>query len=124
MSAARRTDPSPTPTVAPATGVGPSKPAIISAWAVPALVATGFAMVAVVPTTVLTIATFRDARLRAMRWWAVAVAAVYGSGLVLWALSPDPAPSLTKSLHPAHAGLIIAAGIAYAIRYHLARRRG
>lgn len=122
MSAARRTDVSPAPTAAPATGVGPSKPAIISAWAVPALVATGFAMIAVLPTTILTIATFRDARLRALRWWAVAVAVVYGSGLALWALSADPAPSLTKSLHPVHAGLIIAAGIAYAVRYHLARR--
>jgi len=124
MSAARRTDVSPASTAAPTAGTGPSKPAIISAWAVPALVATGFAMVAIVPTTILAIATFRDARLRALRWWAVAVAAAYGSGLVLWAVSADPAPSLTKSLHPVHAGLIIAAGIAYAVRYHLGRRRG
>jgi hypothetical protein len=101
-----------------------TKPAIISAWAIAALVAGDFAFLAAVPVVILAVTTFRNARLRALRWWAVAVATTYGSGLVAWALGPDREPSLSKDLHPAHAALIVIVSIAFAIRYHRTQRRG
>ncbi|MGW6128733.1 hypothetical protein ACWFNE_01775 [Cellulomonas sp. NPDC055163] len=97
---------------------------IVSAWAVALLVPGGFAMLAVVPVVTLTVRTLRDARLRALRWWAVAVAAAYASGLAAWAVRPDRAASLSKDLHPVHAAAIVAASLAFAFRYHLLRRRG
>ena len=39
-------------------------PVSISAWAVPALVLSGFALVAVVPVTVLVVSAFRNAKAR------------------------------------------------------------
>lgn len=96
---------------------------IVSAWAVPVLVVGQFAMVAVAPVVVLTVAVFRDARLRALRWWAAAVAGLYAGGLVAWAIGPDRAPSLSKDLHPALATLISVAAVALAVRYHRLQRR-
>jgi len=98
--------------------------AAVSAWAIAVLILGEFAMLAVVPVVLLTVQVFRDARLRALRWWAVAVAAAYASGLAVWALGPDRAPSLSKDLHPVHAAVIVAAAVAFAIRYHARRRQG
>jgi hypothetical protein len=95
---------------------------VVSAWAVPVLVLGEFAMLAVVPVVVLTVAVLRDARLRALRWWVLAAAAVYASGLVAWAVGPERAPSLSKDLHPLHAAVIAAVSVAVAVRYHVARR--
>lgn len=98
------------------------KRVILSAWAIAVLIVGEFAMLAVVPVIVLTAAVFRDAQLRALRWWAVAVAATYASGLAAWVIGPDRAPSLSKDLHPVHAAVIVAAALAFAIRYHVMRR--
>src|SRR4051794_24243393 len=76
---------------------------IISAWAVPVLILGEFAMLAIVPVAILTVSVFRNAQLRALRWWAAAVGAAYASGLAAWAIGPDRAPSLSKDLHPLHA---------------------
>ncbi|MEK8226704.1 hypothetical protein NKG05_12325 [Oerskovia sp. M15] len=59
-----------------------------------------FAMVAVVPVVVLTATVLRNANLRALRWWAVAVGATYASGLAAWAIGPDRAgaPRRTSTL--------------------------
>ncbi|MQY09916.1 hypothetical protein SRB5_00190 [Streptomyces sp. RB5] len=95
---------------------------IVSAWAVPALTVGQFAMLAVVPVVVLTVTVFRDARLRALRWWTAAVAGSYATGLAAWAIGPDRAPSLSKDLNPALATLISLAGAAVAVRYHRLQR--
>lgn len=95
---------------------------IVSAWAVPVLVVGQFAMLAIVPVVVATVAVFRDARLRALRWWAAALAALYTAGLAAWAIGPDRAPSLSKDLNPVLATLISAAGVALAVRYHRLQR--
>ncbi|MFG1792546.1 hypothetical protein [Nocardia sp. NPDC049149] len=94
---------------------------IISAWAVPVLIIGQFAMVAIVPVALVLIGTLRNAHLHALRRWAAALATAYGTALALWAIGPDRAPSLSKDLNPALAGIIVAAGIAVAIRYHLLR---
>ncbi|MBU2666151.1 hypothetical protein KOI35_21870 [Actinoplanes bogorensis] len=94
----------------------------ISAWSVPVLVVGQFAMVALIPVLIVLITVLRDARLHALRWWAVALAAVYATALILWAALPDRAPSLSKDLHPATATLIIATAAATAIACHVLRR--
>lgn len=95
----------------------------VAAWSVPVLVATTFAMVAIVPVTIIVVRSLRDPRLRALRWWAVGLAALYATPLVLWAIGPDRAPSLSKDMSPTSAVLISVAGAVVAVRYHLLARR-
>ncbi|MFD6157033.1 hypothetical protein ACFWF7_04790 [Nocardia sp. NPDC060256] len=96
---------------------------IIAAWAVPVLIVGQFAMVAVVPVTVVLIGTLRDARLRSLRPWAGALAVAYAVPLGIWILRPDRAQSLSKDMHPVLAGVVVAAGLAVAGVYQLRRRR-
>ncbi|GAA0899292.1 hypothetical protein GCM10009557_75130 [Virgisporangium ochraceum] len=100
-----------------------SLPVVISAWSAAVLVAGQFAMVAVVPVTIVLVAVFRNAHLRALRWWAAALGAAYAAGLALWAIGPDRAPSLSKNLHPAHEVVIVVLAVAVAVAYHVIRRR-
>jgi hypothetical protein len=118
-------------TVAPAPATRPESPSrrtprsvVISAWAVPVLVIGQFAMLAIVPVALVLIVTLRDARLRTLRWWAVALAAAYATPLVLWAVGPDRAPSLSKDMHPALAAVVVVAALAYAVAVPILRRRG
>jgi fatty acid desaturase len=118
-------------TVAPAPAARPDAPSrrwprtvIVSAWAVPVLVIGQFAMVAILPVALVLVGTLRDARLRALRWWAVALAAAYATPLVFWILGPDRAPSLSKDMHPALAALVVVAAVACAVAFHVLRRRG
>jgi hypothetical protein len=97
---------------------------IISAWAVPVLVIGQFAMLAIVPVTLALVATLRDARLRRLRRWTGALAAAYATPLILWAIGPDRAPSLSKDMHPAFAALIVVAALATVVAYHVDRRLG
>ncbi|MEV6230883.1 hypothetical protein AB0L88_23775 [Saccharopolyspora shandongensis] len=90
----------------------------ISAWATPVLIIGQFAMVAALPVALVLIGTLSDTRLRALRWWAAALAAVYAIPLALWPIGPDPAPSLSKDMNPVLAALIVATAIAVAIANH------
>ncbi|WP_378740579.1 hypothetical protein [Nocardia brasiliensis] len=65
------------------------------------------------------IGTLRDTRRRALRWWAAALAAAYAIPLILWAIGPERAPSLSKDMHPLLAALIVAV----ATGYHVVRLR-
>lgn len=96
---------------------------VISAAAVPVLIVGQFAMVAVVPVAIVLIGTLRNARLRALRWWAAGLAAAYATPLVLWAIGPDRAPSLSKDMHPVFAALIVAASVAVLAAFAVIRRR-
>jgi hypothetical protein len=100
-----------------------SRSVLYSACAVPVLVVGQFAMLAIVPVALVLVGTLRDARLRALRWWAVALAAAYATPLVLWAVGPDRAPSLSKDMHPALAALIVVAAVAFAVAFQVRRRR-
>ncbi|WP_344415198.1 hypothetical protein [Amycolatopsis minnesotensis] len=99
-----------------------SRSVLISAWAVPVLVIGQFAMVASIPVALVLIGTLRDARLRALRWWAVALTAAYATPLALWAIGPDRAPSLSKDMHPVFAAAVSITAAAVAIAYHVLRR--
>lgn len=96
---------------------------VISAWAVPVLIIGQFAMVAVVPVVIALIGTLRDARLRPLRWFAVALAAAYAVPLGIWRLRSDPAQSLSKDINPFLAALVVVAAVVLAVAHHLLRRR-
>jgi hypothetical protein len=96
----------------------------IAAWAIPVLLLGGFAMIALVPVLVVLIASCTDLRVRYLRWWAIAVATFYAVPLVIMNVRPDPAPSLTKDMHPALLVLAVAAAAALLLRMYLRRRVG
>jgi len=98
-------------------------PVSISAWSVPALVLSGFALVAVVPVTVLVISAFRSAKAKGLRWYAALVGALYAAPLLIWALNPDRAQSLTKDMNPVFLWLIVAASALLLIKIATRRKR-
>ncbi|MFI6172342.1 hypothetical protein ACIBCN_36575 [Nocardia sp. NPDC051052] len=95
---------------------------LISAWAVPVLIIGQFAMVAVVPVTLVLIGTLRDARLRPLRWFSAALATAYAVPLGIWILRPDRAQSLSKDMNPVLAGVIVVAATVVAVVHQLLRR--
>ena len=94
----------------------------IAAWSVPVLVLAQFAMLAVVPVVVLVIGSLVSARARALRWWTGFLALLYATPLVIWALRPDGAPSLSKDMHPVFVVLITLAAIALLAKIHTRRQ--
>ena len=117
------TDPSPTgPAPASRRERRSRRRVLVSAWLVPVLVLGQFALVAVVPVVLVLVGTVRSAPLRALRAWAIGLAAVYAVPMAIWAFRPDRAPSLSKDVHPVLAGLVVAAAVAVAVRAHLLRR--
>ena len=102
----------------------PRRSVIVAAFAVPVMVIGQFAMLAIVPVAVVLVGTFRTARLRALHPWAAGLAAAYATPLGLWAIGPDRAPSLSKDMHPALAGLVVAAAVAVIVRYFTLRAAG
>lgn len=96
---------------------------LIAAWTVPVLVLVQFALLAALPLVVLVVATLRDARLRAMRWWVGGLAVAYIVPLAVWLLRLDAAPSLSKDMSPAFATLLVAVSIAVALKLSTRRKR-
>jgi hypothetical protein len=81
----------------------------ISSWSVPALVAAGFSMVAILPVALVAIGVARDARLSRLRLPAALLTATYATPLAIYLLRDDPARSLSRDMHPAFIPLIVAA---------------
>ncbi|UQN28211.1 hypothetical protein [Brachybacterium kimchii] len=104
------------------TGRALPRTALISAAASAVLVAGGFAMIAVLPVILTALSVLLDVRLRPLRPWTALLVIAYGSGLALHLAGPDPAPSLTKDLHPLHAVVIVLAALAVVVRALLMRR--
>lgn len=96
---------------------------IVSAWAVPVMIIGQFAMLAVVPVALVLIGTLRDARLEALRLGAIALTAAYATPLALWAIGPERARSLSKDMHPVFAAIIVTVGVAFAVSFHVLRRK-
>lgn len=96
---------------------------IISIWAVPILVVGQFAMLALVPVVLALTVSLRHARLHGPRRWTIALATAYAAPLILWAIGPDRAPSLSRDMHPAFAALIVVTALAAAVAFHLGQRR-
>lgn len=106
----------------PTTGRRP-RSAAIAAGAVAAMVLGQFAMLAVVPVVIVVVSTWRNVALRALRWWAAGLAVAFTTPLVLWAIGPDRAPSLSRDMHPALAAVVVAAAVAYVAAWIVVRRR-
>ncbi|RDI68180.1 hypothetical protein [Nocardia pseudobrasiliensis] len=94
----------------------------VSAWLVPVLIIGQFAMVAIVPVLATLIGTLRGTRRGALRWAAVALAVAYAIPLIRWATEADPAPSLSKDMHPVLAAVIVVVSLGYQLVR--LRRRG
>lgn len=93
----------------------------ISAWAVPIMVIGQFSMIALAPILVLLIAAFTDARVRPLRPWTFGLAVAYFIPLAIMKLRTDPAPSLSKDMHPVLLVVIVVAGVALLVRTYSAR---
>jgi hypothetical protein len=98
------------------------KVVLISLWTVPVLILGQFAMLAIVPVVLTLIGAFRDKRVRELRWWAIALTAMYAAPLATWLLRPDGARSLSKDMSPVFAGLIVALSIAFLVRIYTRKR--
>lgn len=114
------TDTSPSPTTERL-----PRAAAMSAGLVAVMVVGQFAMLAVIPVGVVVVSTWWNLRLRALQWWAAALAVAFATPLVLWVIGPDRAPSLSKDMHPALAGVLVATAVAYVVAWVVVgRRRG
>ncbi|MGW7534637.1 hypothetical protein [Amycolatopsis sp. NPDC054798] len=96
-----------------------SLPVLLTAWSVPVLVLGQFALLSGIPLIALVVSSLRRSQPPALRWWSAGLAAVYLGVLALWALSPESAPSLSKSMNPAVTAFFVASGVAVAIAHHL-----
>ena len=73
---------------------------LISLWSIPVLVIGQFAMLAVIPVVIVLQGVLRDARLRAVRGWTIALGATYATPLIIWLVRPDGAKSLSRDMSP------------------------
>ncbi|GHC83748.1 hypothetical protein [Streptomyces flavofungini] len=94
----------------------------ISAWAVPLMVLGQFALISGVPVVIALIGAFTRVRDRAVRGAATLLAVSFTVPLAIWLVRPDGAQSLSKDIHPAFVGLIVAAGAALILALRRARR--
>ncbi|MGW1990470.1 hypothetical protein [Embleya sp. NPDC001921] len=95
----------------------------VSAWAVPIMVLGQFALLAGVPVVVALVGALARVRDRAVRAGAVLVTVAFAIPLTVWLVRPDGAQSLSKDIHPAFVGLIVAASAVLIFTLHRARRR-
>jgi uncharacterized membrane protein len=91
---------------------------ICAACTVPVLVLSGFALMAVIPVTVIAAHMVRNSRSHTLRWPAAGLVAAYALPLIYWLARPDGAASLTKDLHPASLSLIVAMSLLFLSRIY------
>lgn len=96
---------------------------LIAAWIVPVMVATGFALLSLIPVAIVIAGTLRDERLWPLGWWSAGLAAVYLPPLIMWAVGPDRAPSLTKDMSLPMTLIVIAVAATAAVRLSAFRLR-
>ena len=95
----------------------------VSAWAVPVLMVGQFALVSALPIALIAYGAFSDRRIRALRWWATAMAALYAMPLVFWLIRDDGAQSLSKDIHPAFVLLVTASALVILAKIHRSHRK-
>lgn len=87
-----------------------------SAFAIPVLILTGFAMISTLPVVLISIGAMRDTRVRALRWWVALTSGLFAAAFINWALRADLSVSLTSTLHPAMAAAIVAAALVLIVK--------
>ena len=105
------------------TAAHPSTSALVAAWAVPVMVIGEFGLLSGIPIAVVLVASLRDRRSTALRWWAGALALAYATPLTMWLAGPSQAPSLSKYMDSTTTAVLAAAGVATAIAHQVVRRR-
>ncbi|GHB48014.1 hypothetical protein GCM10010377_43570 [Streptomyces viridiviolaceus] len=95
----------------------------VASWTVPVMVVGQFALVAALPVGIAPAGALRHVHDRAVRGAATLLAVSYAVPLVVWVTRPDGAQSLSKDMHPALAGLIVAASAALVVTIHRTRAR-
>ncbi len=81
-----------------------------------------FSFFAAIPVAIIVVAVMRRFRSGALRWWALALGAVYAAPMAIWALRPERAESLSKDMSPVFAVLIVVAACGVIIAAHRSRR--
>jgi hypothetical protein len=105
------------------TSAHPSTSALVAAWAAPVMVIGQFGLLSGIPIAVVLVASLRDSRSKALRWWTGALTLAYATPLTLWLTGPSEAPSLSKYLSPAMTAVLAGVGVATAIAHQVVRRR-
>lgn len=95
---------------------------VYSAWAVPVLVLGQFALLAAVPVAMLAFGAVKEPRVCALRWWTGLLAALYAIPLIFWLVRDDGAQSLSKDIHPAFSGIIVATSIVLLVKIYRSRK--
>lgn len=95
---------------------------VIAAWAAPITVLTGWAFVAALPVAIVTWSSWRDPRVRPLRWWATLSTVAYAIPFVMY-LSQDNYPSMSKMLDPAMTAFIVAPALVVIAKLWLSHRR-
>lgn len=78
-----------------------------SAYSVPVLILTGFALLTTLPIALMSFAVLRDAGVKALRWWVALTAGLFAIPFAQWLLRADPGASLSSMLHPVMAAAIV-----------------
>lgn len=82
-----------------------------------------FTFLAGLPIFIVLAMTLWNRDLRRLSAFAIVLAAAYTVPLLIWMFREDPAPSLSKDIHPVLAALIVIAAIGYAAALHYVNRR-
>ena len=105
------------------TSAHPSRSTLVAAWAAPVMVIGQFGLLSGIPIAVVVVASLRDRRSKALRWWTGALALAYATPMTLWLTGPSEAPSLSKYMSPAMTAVLAGVGVATAIAHQVVRRR-
>lgn len=96
--------------------------ALLTAWATPILLLSGFALMAAVPLSALLVGSWMDQRIRPLRWWTSLAAGLYAIPLAGY-LASDHGTSLSQMLDPAMTTLIALSAVVIIVKLHRSARR-
>ena len=95
---------------------------VAAAWATPVMVVGQFALLSVIPVTIVAVGAWRDPRARNLRLPAVALAATLAAPIAVWASRQTPADSLSKDINPFfEASIVLASAILLYTARHASR---
>ncbi|WP_394616045.1 hypothetical protein JNUCC0626_41085 [Lentzea sp. JNUCC 0626] len=101
----------------------PKTSTLVAAWAAPVMVVGGFGLLSGIPIVAVLVASLRNGRSKALRWWSGALTLAYATPLTMWLTGPSEAPSLTKYMDTTTTAVLTAAGVATAIAHQVVRMR-
>jgi hypothetical protein len=110
-------------TTSTATGHDVPRKVLISAWAVPVMVIGQFSFLAIIPVAIIVTTVTRRFRSGPLRTASLALGASFTAPLVIWAVRPDRAQSLSKDMSPSFAALIVATAGGVIVAAHRQRHQ-